>query len=325
MNGLARYVVALFLVWCGFTCTPVTAAPRASAAASNLTSAEGSAHKFPVASKEEAEEAIKTYKLFAEAVGQKLNLHFATLETDHFLVFTTWDPREYAFLKENVEGAYTAVSRQFDVPRTDNVFVGKLPIFMFADKSDFLRFAKDIDHMADAERYAGFYRLNPNTGFHHMAMWKPDLVRAHGDVRLSEKDWAYTLTHEFTHAFIARYRTDVDIPRWLNEGTAEVIAYRQFPIRRVYSFIRILEGNGKGIRQIFEDKSMASFIEIDYHISQTVVETMIAGDPKAFLRFFNDVKDGVDPDEALKREYHTDRAGLERAWHKYVRTKATEQ
>lgn len=302
---------------------PAIAAPRDSASSS--TSGDGSAHKFPVASKEEAEEAIQTYKLFAEAVGQKLNLHFATLETDHFLVFTTWDPREYGFLKENVEGAYTAVSRQFDVPRTDNVFVGKLPIFMFAEKADFLRFAKDIDHMADAERYAGFYRLNPNNGFHHMAMWKPDLARARGDVRLSEKDWAYTLTHEFTHAFIARYRTDVDIPRWLNEGTAEVIAYRQFPIRKVYSFIRVLEGNGKGIKQIFDDKSMASFVEIDYHISQTVVETMIAGDPKAFLRFFNDVKDGVDPDEALKREYHTDRTGLERAWHKYVRTKANEQ
>ena len=73
--------------------------------------------------------------------------------------------------------------------------------------------------------------------FGHMAMWKPEVK---SDIHSAEVQWAYVLVHEFTHAFVARYRTNARIPRWLNEGIAEVIASIQYKTASVlpYAFAR---------------------------------------------------------------------------------------
>ena len=67
-------------------------------------------------------------------------------------------------------------------------------------------------------------------------------------------------------------------------------------------------------------KDIAKFTAAQYPIAQTTVETLIAGGPKIFLKYFNDVKDGISADEALQREYKVDRKGLEEAWKKYVKS-----
>jgi hypothetical protein len=49
-----------------------------------------------------------------------------------------------------------------------------------------------------------------------------------------------------------------------------------------------------------------------------VVEAMLHDDPQMFLKFFNDLKDGMDIDDALAKEYHTNEGGLQRAWKIYA-------
>lgn len=277
-------------------------------------------HKIIAPTGSEFTAAMDRYHKWGDDAATKLSIKFETLETQHFLVFTDWDPREYAFLRENVENAYSVVSAQFNRSAGDNVFIGKLPIFMITSKSNFDRFTKDISRMTDAPKdLAGYYRGMPD-GFGYMVMWKPDVKAAGGNVRAAEREWAHVLVHEFTHAFVARYRTDAQIPRWLGEGIAEVISSKKFPRAHVHAYVRMLAGQGKGIEKIFEDKDFNTFVGTDYPLAQTVVETLIAGDPKVFLRYFNDIKDGVNPDEALRTNYHCDRQGLESAWRKYVKT-----
>src|SRR5205807_414714 len=58
--------------------------------------------KFTPATKEESDAAIAEAKKDATVVADKMRVHFQTLETRHFLIFTNWDEREYVFLKENV-------------------------------------------------------------------------------------------------------------------------------------------------------------------------------------------------------------------------------
>jgi hypothetical protein len=153
-----------------------------------------------------------------------------------------------------------------------------------------------------------------------MVMWKPDISAAGGDVHAAEREWAHVLVHEFTHAFVARYRTDAQMPRWLSEGVAEVVAADKFPRANLHAYVRRMVGQGKGITKMFADKDFNSFTAEDYPFAQTVVETLVVGDPRAFLRYFNDIKDGMEPDAALEKEYHTDRKGLEEAWKKYMKT-----
>jgi hypothetical protein len=120
--------------------------------------AETEAKKIVPSTKQEDEAAIVQYHKWGDEAGAKLKIEFHTIETPHFLVFTDWDPREYDFLKENVENAYAAVSKQFDRSTKDNVFVGKLPIFMITANKDFMRFAKELSHMtAPPKGLAGYY------------------------------------------------------------------------------------------------------------------------------------------------------------------------
>ena len=271
--------------------------------------------KFLSATKEQSDAAIAEARKKAAEIEAAMKVKFGTIESPHFLVFTDWDKREYDFLKTNVEAAYEAVSRKFEIPVRDNVFVGKLPIYMFARHNDFKKFAKDLDSFDVPDNVAGYYKGN-TLGFGHMAMWKPDVAAANGNVRQAEKQWAYILTHEFTHAFVARYRTNAFIPRWLNEGLAEVVASRQFPTPGVYPMVRDTAKARSSIQDVFVDKG--SLAPADYHVAQTLVETMIVGKPEAFLPYFNDIKDGMKPEDALRKNYKTDLPGLEKEWRKYI-------
>jgi hypothetical protein len=270
--------------------------------------------KFLPPTKEEADAMMKLARDKAKEVSEKMGIKFRTIETAHFIMFTDWDPREENFLKTNVELAYNAVSKQFDIPSKDNVFVGKLPVFMFATHADFMKYAQQFDEFDVPETVAGYYQGN-SLGHGHMVMWKPDVSKSGGNVHLAEVRWAYVLTHEFTHAFIARYRTNGFIPRWLNEGLAEVIASGQFPRPEVYPDVRSRKDR-IAVQKLLEQTELLK--APDYPVARTLVETMIAGDRKAFISAFNDVKDGMSFEDALKKNYKTDKEGLEAAWRKYI-------
>jgi hypothetical protein len=149
-----------------------------------------------------------------------------------------------------------------------------------------------------------------------MAMWKPAQMIQGAEGRTPEEQWAYTLTHEFTHAFVDRYKSNRHIPRWLNEGLAEVIAQTQFPQPNRRIFARELAGEGVGVSNIFDDDQMPGGQM--YPVMQTMVEMLINQDRKAFIRFFDAIKDGEKPEAALKRIYGLDYAGLEKAWRAYA-------
>ena len=272
--------------------------------------------KFQPATKEQADAAIGAAKKRATEIETAMDVKFGTIETPHFLIFTDWDKREYDFLKTNVEAAYEAVSRQFEIPVKDNVFIGKLPIYMFAKHDIFRKFAKELDNFNAPDGVAGYYQGN-SLGVGHMAMWKPDIAAANGNIRAAERQWAYVLTHEFTHAFVARYRTNAFIPRWLNEGVAEVVAYQKFPRPYIYNLVRERAKQKNSIQDFFVDKG--SLLAADYHVAQTVVETMIVENPRTFLSYFNDIKDGMKPEDALKKNYKTDLSGLETAWRRHIK------
>jgi hypothetical protein len=273
--------------------------------------------QYEVVSKKDHEEAIAAYKASAKEISEQLKVEFDLIETKHFLVFTNWDKREYTFLKTNVEAAYSAVSRQFEIPVSDNVFIGKLPIFMFSTYEDFKRFSKDIQKFDVTENTLGYF-AQTKEGIGRMVMWKPNVKKHKGNVAAAEREWGTTLTHEFTHAFVARYRSAGLIPRWLNEGIAEAVALRQFPDVYTYPFVRERAKVRKSLKDIFEDK--ARLKGDDYPVVQTLVETMLSQGPRTFLKYVNDLKDGVEPEEALKKNFKTDYDGLEKGWRKYIST-----
>ncbi|CAN5333666.1 hypothetical protein BH09PLA1_BH09PLA1_31370 [soil metagenome] len=278
--------------------------------------------KYQKATPEEHAAAIEEARKLAKKVSEELKINFTEFQTDHFICFNDWDKREAGFLKDNLEGAYACVTRQFEIPVKENVFIGKLPVFMFARHKDFNQFASQIDNFPVPKTVAGYYvtlvdRSGQQSGG-HMAMWKPDI--AGNNVAEAERNWAYTLVHEFTHAFVARYRTNQRVPRWLNEGVAEVIANDKFPRDGARDWARRMAVQNANVATVFDDSKMPGG-EM-YPVMMTMVQTLIAHDRREFLKYFDDIKTGVEPQEALKKHFNSDYDGLVKAWKKYLTTKS---
>lgn len=278
-------------------------------------SKDGKVTKFLPATEEQAARAMAAARKAAQGVEEEIGVKLADFETDHFLVFTDWDPAEYKFLKDNVEGAYRCVAKQFDMDPRQNVFVGKLPIYMFSKKEDFQKYSLTFDHFPTTDLVLGYYHGN-TSGVGHMVMWKPE-TRNGKTLAEAEKLWAYVLTHEFTHAFVARYRTNAQIPRWMNEGIAEVIAGSQFPKPENRRWARFMAQKDADVSFLFNDKQMPAGEY--YPVMMTMVEVLVVDDRKAFLKTFNDIKDGVDPKDALKINFKLDYDGLVKAWRRYAK------
>jgi hypothetical protein len=271
--------------------------------------------KYQKATPEQDAKAIEIAQKVAKAVADEMKLKWVELQTPHFIIFTDWDEREYKFLKDNCEAAYTAVSRQFDIPVKENVFIGKLPVFMFSKQSEFQKYAAQFDRFPAPKTVAGYYTSHGD-GTGHMVMWKPDTSR-YPTVREAEERWAYTLTHEFTHAFVSRYRTDRNIPRWLNEGLAEVIASGQFPLKEAHAYAKYMAGQKFKFEDLFDDKKMPGG-EM-YPVMQTMVEALIKESRREFLLMFDDIKDGMEPETALRKHYKAGYKDWEPAWRRYAK------
>ena len=271
--------------------------------------------KYLQSTPEQDAAAIATAQRVGASVGEEMKIKFTEIQTTHFIIFTDWDPREFDFLKTNIEDAYTAVSKQFDISPKENIFVGKLPVFMFNKQRDFMKYATQYDDLPSGINLLGYYAGHGN-GTGHMAMWKPKQAVNGVQGRGAEEQWAYTLTHEFTHAFVDRYKSNRRIPRWLNEGLAEVIAQTQFPQPNRWAMAKQMADNNAPLDQLFDDDQLPGGPY--YPVMQTMVQMLIQQNRQTFLQYFDAIKDGEKPEAALKKYYGVDYAGLEKAWKKYI-------
>jgi len=253
-----------------------------------------------------------------KTVNEQMKLKFREIQTEHFIIFTDWDAREDVFLKKYTEIAYTRVAKMFELSPKDNVFVGKLPIYMFADGNTFRKFSKDMLKIDTPPSVLGYFATRSD-GSILMAMWQPAAFGDQSKRNEAEREWGYTLVHEFSHAFVARYRTNQHLPRWLDEGIAEVVAQSQFPRQYVRAFARQMsEQADKQVTAVF-DESVRPGGDM-YPVMMTMVEVLIRENPKKFLAYFNAIKDGQEGEPALKSIFGMDYPALKRTWKIYIRT-----
>jgi hypothetical protein len=184
---------------------------------------------------------------------------------------------------------------------------------MFVKHADFIKYAKNIDQFQVPDTWQGYYSPHSD-GTGHLLMWKPD-VKKWGDQ--AERVWATVLTHEFTHAFVARYRTNRRIPRWLNEGVAEVIALGEFPRPAAHASAKAQAKRKFDFQALFDDAKLPAGDM--YPVMQTMVEFLISQDRKKFLKFFDDLKEGMDPEAALTKHFYMGYQQFEDSWRDYAK------
>jgi hypothetical protein len=301
--------------------SPIGSQPQRTQAPARTTdprpTSPGTPQAFLPATPEEQAAALDRARKMHREVNENLSVELIELSSDHFIIFTDWDKREHAWLIEQCESAYRLVARQFNLSPKDNIFVGKLPMFMFSRQTDFIRYANEYDGVPAGETVAGYFSGRTD-GLGHMAMWKPRPDTSGGAAqRDAERRWGRVLVHEFVHAFVARYRTNGFIPRWLNEGLAEYIAQGVIPENNYFQIPREVAFSDRDISILFDSNFMPGGGY--YPVMMSMVKVLIEGKPKAFLPYFNDIKDGMDPEDALRKHYGVGYIDFEIGWREWAK------
>src|SRR5690606_8426968 len=123
-------------------------------------------------------------------------------------------------------------------------------------------------------------------------------------------------THEFVHAFVARYRGNGFVPRWLNEGLAELIAEKVHSRPLAVERARRMARSGQSIAEIFNDRHLPG--PEMYPVMMTLVQALHEEDPDRFVELLHRIKAGEPPERALRELFGVDYLGLEAAWRRLM-------
>lgn len=236
------------------------------------------------------------------------------IETPHFIILTDWNESDRKALVKWVERMYEELCDQFDFPPTDNIWLGKCPIYCFRAQSAYVKFARQIDHY-EAEHARGYARTATN-GYVHIVVYRPGRSVADYD------RFATTLVHEGAHAFVHRYHSHGLIGGWISEGLANLIAEKVLNDHcttgeEAHSVARQYVLQGKSIQDLLAQTG--SMPGHDYPVAHSVVEFLIHRDRKAFVQTIIDVKQGQDIEAAIAANYNgMAYSDLEKEWTQYV-------
>jgi len=252
-------------------------------------------------------EQIKTNTEQAQAMGKKAaaiapKMHL--IETAHFYLYSGFDEKaEDKLFAETAEGMFKVLCKQFDIDPKEGVWAGKCPIYAFDTVEQFVKFCK----LAGQENLikAGGFCAYDNAGMVFMV-----LNKAAGKTQFYD-----LMVHEGTHAFLARYLTNGNLPAWVNEGLAEFMCS---------VIVKDSHANGlwkSATKQVINAKKDPSGVlkqvkleAFDYGIAHSFVRFLIAKDAKTFGKFVVKLKEGTPEDDALKDLYKVDQTGFLRAW-----------
>lgn len=272
--------------------------------------------KYVKATPEEAAEVDDFAAKTSAAILQRYSVQFTRLETPHFQIYTDWSPSDYSGLKREFETAYSTVSNQFNIPSTENIFLGKLPCFVFSTFGGFAKFSKDFVGMGDiSPDVQGYY--GGNKGFGYMCVYKPQDAYSGSNRDDKIRFWEYVLTHEMTHAFVARYVSNRRVTTWLNEGIAEVVASSRIP-RNIHDALKEADKKYKNFDKLFADNDEFRSPDL-YPVMNTMVQVLVHRSKTAFIKMFGEIKAGKPVDQALMDNYHWTYAQLEAAWRQAVK------
>jgi len=235
-----------------------------------------------------------------ELIKDKINKNCVKVETEHFLIFTTWKKADHKALGKVCEKLYSRLCKEFDISKKSNIWTPKLPIYVFWTEREFDRF-NVICGLRPRGIRAGGYCWS-RLGVTYVVL---NQVKYSGASKKESQMWFFeVLVHETTHAFNTRYLTNIRPPRWFDEGTAELMAAELVPgcyaDRWWRSATRYVRDGSVSIEHNF-DRFRGG--RLDYAVMQSIVRFMMFKKKKQFITFYKLCKQGMDQYEALEEAY----------------------
>ncbi|MCG3179550.1 MAG: hypothetical protein BIFFINMI_01886 [Phycisphaerae bacterium] len=242
--------------------------------------------------------ALRQIRLFGDKVNEKMGTKLVPVETAHFVIFTDWPATLHNGASQMFERIYERLCEQFDIPADENIFLGKMPIFAFDNGDEYQKFMKDVDQVAAIAGSIAYVRANGD-GYEHMNLYR------YGNALLLEK----TVTHEMVHAFSNRYRSNIPLEGWLNEGLAEVMSGALVPRSRTMERARYIAKTQLERGKIDYEKFMHGYSSPAggyYPICTVMVEYLLRKDSHKFLEMIESIKKGTATEAALRGVFNID-------------------
>jgi len=168
---------------------------------------------------ETREQLAEAYRKFGAKVQERMGKDIVLVESEHFLIWTDWEPKQRKRLTGWAEAMYAALRERFGLDPSVEVFPAKCPMFCFRSKARFRKFAQTFDGY-DGRSAVGYTRAVERHGHVHVVLVRQGTTPADLD------RFACTLVHEGTHAFLHRLYSHRLLPPWVNEGYAELTVER---------------------------------------------------------------------------------------------------
>jgi hypothetical protein len=235
------------------------------------------------------------------------------------VIYSDWSKKDDRRLAKIYEKLYGALCKQFAIGKEENIWIGKLPVFAFWKKNPYIKFSKSALGVGIADKAAGY--AGRRGSFSYVCLG-PVVSRN----KAESISWVYQLLcHETTHAFIGRYISDRHLVSWLNEGIAETMVSQLIPTGKETK--RKLSMAHKKIKGGWLPRQSAMFgptnipLESAYYgCAQSMARYLIAKDRKKFIQLITLIKNGNDPQQALRVSYgYSSYSAFLRDWKKKIR------
>ncbi len=235
-------------------------------------------------------------KDFLQKLPEKMNLPMQLLETKYFLFYTDMSLKTVGVYVKYLDAMYEKLTHAFDVPQGKNIWRGKCVVVAFQNPADFHRYERDVMKFTESEGAQALCHSSSN-GRVLIAGYKGN----------SESFFAVVLVHETAHGFVHRYKTTLHVVPWINEGIAEWVA--QAVVGKLNDEVR--RRQGEAVERIRQTGTLGGTFFADnirleryqYGAASSIVDVLLRIDPKKYRKLIDNVKEGMDSEEALRDAY----------------------
>lgn len=171
----------------------------------------------PVIRADDASEIVAKQKAAAEANWKKLEYEkpAPVIATAHFLVFSQLPEARTRALAFSLDRMYATMLKALDYKGGDRPWPGKLPVYVFGDRTDFVAFMRKVVKKNPKEDDSSHFAFKAEESLLVVGMPKAGKVDAESEARL-----------QLASAVLQRKMGAGEPPEWVTQGFADASLYR---------------------------------------------------------------------------------------------------
>ena len=243
-------------------------------------------------------------------------------ETGQFYVYGNVGLEMMSFFAEKMAVVNNTLRATLDVPEDEPLWPAKMAVFIFASPHQIRQFSEKVLRTDPLERCftSAITSADPSApgwfGFVVMtiqpASWKPETITI--------ENLTGVLAKLIATAHLSRPEGPNPLPSWLVQGLSEYIAAEAVPdsyinqqwmrhvrsaLRRKYDIRRMLD------EDLMKDPDTPVNLS---GVAHGMVRFLCKSDPDAFAKYYGLLREGSEPEEAMKAAFEFDHDGFAKRW-----------